>query len=147
MRYHGSMERSAFEMIVNETVASLPAQFQKAIAETAIVIEDIPSGRTRKGTRGGGLLLGLYEGIPITEWGREFISGRLPDKISLFKENIEAYAENEEEIPHVIRETLLHEIAHHFGFDHDVIHRMEKRWRANRNRTSAPQHENDGHHP
>lgn len=126
------MERAQFEKIVNDTIESLPAQFQEAIAETAIVIEDSTSSRTRKGTRRGGLLLGLYEGIPITEWGRDFISGKLPDKISLFKENIETYAMTPEEVPHIIRETLLHEIAHHFGFDHDKIHLMEKRWKAAR---------------
>jgi predicted Zn-dependent protease with MMP-like domain len=129
------MDRTVFEKIVNETIESLPSQFHDAIAQTAIVIEDRTLSHSRTGTRGGGMLLGLYEGIPITEWGRDFISGKLPDKITLFKENIEAYAETPEEIPHVIRETLLHEIAHHFGFDHDTIHLMEKRWRKARTRS------------
>jgi len=50
----------------------------------------------------------------------------------LFAHAIESYAESEDEIPHVVRETLWHEIAHHFGFDHDVIHDMEERWKAKR---------------
>lgn len=120
------VDPQAFEKIVDETVRSLPQQFQDAIQDVAIVIEQRPRGRRR------GLLLGLYEGIPVTEWGRDFISGRLPDKITLFKEHIELYAESPEEVPHVIRETLLHEIAHHFGFEHEKIHKMENRWRAAR---------------
>jgi predicted Zn-dependent protease with MMP-like domain len=120
------MDSPLFERIVNETVATLPAQFQEAIKDVAIVIQ--PQARNRKEQR----LLGLYEGYPVTEWGIGMISGKLPDKITLFKENIEAYAMDEEEVPHIIRETLLHEIAHHFGFDHDKIHVMEKRWRQKR---------------
>ena len=122
---HDPLDPQAFERIVNETVATLPQQFQDALTEVAIVIEPRqPPARVS----GGGTLLGLYEGIPMTEWGRDY-SGKLPDKITLFKENIEAYAKDPGEIPDVIRETLLHEIAHYFGYDHDKIHEMEKRWR------------------
>ncbi len=123
---HDPLDPQAFERIVNDTVATLPPQFQDALKEVAIVIElRQPPARVS----GRGTLLGLYEGIPMTEWGRDY-SGKLPDKITLFKENIEVYAKNPEEIPDVIRETLLHEIAHYFGYDHDKIHEMEKRWRT-----------------
>ena len=56
----------------------------------------------------------------------------MPDQITLFAHAIESEAENEEEIPHIVRETLWHEIAHHFGFDHDAMHDMEERWRNKR---------------
>jgi predicted Zn-dependent protease with MMP-like domain len=56
----------------------------------------------------------------------------LPDQITLFSDNIERYAASEDEIPHVVRETLWHEIAHHFGFDHEAMHDMEARWRKKR---------------
>jgi len=120
------MERTVFETVVNQTIRGLPKQFRDAIKDVAVVIEPRPIGR-----RGGGMLLGLYEGVPATAWGREY-SGKLPDKITLFQVNIEAVSRTEDEIPHIIRETLLHEIAHHFGFDHDKIGEMEKRWRAKR---------------
>jgi len=120
-----------FQRIVDETVRTLPPQFQEAIKDVAIVIEERPRNRQSR------TLLGLYEGIPVTAWGRGMVSGKMPDKISLFKENIESYAFSPEEIPHIIRETLLHEIAHHFGFDHDKIHHMEKRWKAQRKDSSA----------
>jgi predicted Zn-dependent protease with MMP-like domain len=110
-----AMDRLLFERIVNETIATLPAQFRTAIADVPIVIQ--PYARNRRERS----LLGLYEGLPLTQWGRNSFSGKLPDTITLFQENIEAYATSPEEIPHIIRETLLHEIAHHFGFDHDKI--------------------------
>ena len=121
MGYHKAMERSEFESVVNATIKKLPAQFKKHLDNVAVVIEPYPRS-------GSWNLLGLYEGVPVTAWGRDY-SGKLPDKITLYQENIEAYAISDEEIPRVIRETLLHEIGHHFGLDHDRIGEMEKRWR------------------
>lgn len=116
------LDLPAFQTVVDETIATLPPQFQEKLENVMIVIEH---------TQSKGMLLGLYEGIPVTEWGRDF-SGKLPDKITLFQEAIEQYAQSPEEIPHVIRETLLHEIGHHFGLDHRSIGKMEKRWRLRR---------------
>ena len=116
------MDRSAFQKVVDDTVEGLPPQFKEKLAEVVILIEDYPEATRGPDSR----LLGLYEGVPITEWGHDY-SGKLPDTITLYQGNIEDYALDDAEIPHVIRETLLHEIAHHFGFDHDVIHRMERR--------------------
>jgi predicted Zn-dependent protease with MMP-like domain len=82
-----------------------------------------------------GLLLGLYEGVPLTEWGWDY-NGRIPDKITLYKNSIEQVASSPEELPHIIRETLLHEIAHHLGFDHPHIRGMEKKWRGKRGKAA-----------
>ena len=118
------LELDQFHSSVQQTITTLPEKFREKLENVAIVVEDRP----RSGSRN---LLGLYEGVPVTAWAPEY-SGKLPDKISLFKENIEAYARGDEEVPHVIRETLLHEIAHHFGFEHDKIGEMERRWREER---------------
>lgn len=120
------MERAVFETYINEAIADLPEKIRTHLNDVAIVVEDVPATRRTRG-----LLLGLYEGIPLTAWGRGFAE-KPPDKITLFKENIEAVANTPEDIPHIIRETLWHELAHYFGFDHDHIHTMEKRWRAKR---------------
>lgn len=121
------MDRPDFEAVVNETIKTLPEKFQKAIEGVAVVVEPYPVSNGRIVYS----LLGLYQGTPVTTWSPEY-SGKLPDKISLYQMNIENYAQTPEEVPHIIRETLLHEIAHHFGFDHDRIHGMEKRWRQQR---------------
>lgn len=66
-------------------------------------------------------LLGLYEGVPLTDRGLDYF-GMLPDRITLYARAIEAHAEEHgEEIYEVIRTTLLHEIAHHFGIDDDRL--------------------------
>lgn len=120
------MERETYDAIVRETIDALPPRLREQMRDVVVVIEDRPQrGRRRH-------LLGLYQGVPITEWGKGGVVAALPDQITLFAHAIEAYAVSEEEIPHVVRETLWHEIAHHFGFDHDVIHEMEARWKSQR---------------
>jgi predicted Zn-dependent protease with MMP-like domain len=119
------MERTEFERHLQQAIDDLPERIRSHLNDVIIVVEDRPKRTIR------GLLLGLYEGIPVTQWGKGF--AEVPtDKITLFQDHIEAYARSEEEIPHVIRETLQHELAHHFGYDHDKIHTMEKRWRKKR---------------
>lgn len=117
------MELPDFQRIVERTIAQLPPQFRKALRKDVLIaIEELPASGSRT-------LLGLFEGLPVTAWGRDF-SGKLPEKITLYRANIEAYARTPEEIPEIVRTTLLHEIAHFFGYDHDKIREMEKRWRA-----------------
>jgi len=116
------MDYDAFQASIDAAIADLPEKIRTHLDDVVIVVANKPKQRTR------GLLLGLYEGIPVTAWGKGFAQAPT-DKITLFKENIELYAQTEEQIPHTIRETLLHELAHHFGYDHDKIHEMEKRWR------------------
>jgi predicted Zn-dependent protease with MMP-like domain len=119
------MDRTAFERHVQAAIDALPVRIRDHLNDVSIVVEDRPKRPVK------GLLLGLYEGIPVTEWGKGF--AEVPtDKITLYQEHIEAYAESEEDIPHVIRETLQHELAHHFGYGHDRIHTMEKRWKNQR---------------
>jgi predicted Zn-dependent protease with MMP-like domain len=70
-------------------------------------------------------LLGLYEGIPLTSRGAGYALV-LPDKITLFKYPILRVTHDERSLFEQIKRTLWHEIAHHYGLGHDVIHRLEK---------------------
>lgn len=120
------MEPVRYRRIVNDAIKALPPTLRAHMENVVVVIEERP----QRGRRAR--LLGLYEGVPITEWGKGAAHVELPDQITLFVRTIEAEARSEEEIPHVVRETLWHEIAHHFGFDHDAMRDMEERWRNKR---------------
>lgn len=122
------MEPAEYMRIARETIKAFPSKLRDQMKNVVVVIEDRPQRGRRRA------LLGLYEGVPITEWGKGNAVVELPDQITLFTRAIESVARNEEEIPHVVRETLWHEIAHHFGFDHDAMHDMEKKWREKRGR-------------
>ncbi len=119
------MERADYEAIVNDALAALPAAMQERLAEVAILIDERPTPRR------GELLLGLYEGIPLTEWGRGQLSAP-PDTITLFVRAIEESVATDRDIPDAVRETLWHEIAHFFGFEHETIDEMERRWQKRR---------------
>lgn len=120
------MESIDFQAVVSEAVASLPPHIREKLTDIAIVVEEEPKREQR-----GRLLLGLYEGVPLTAWHRD-ASGKATDKITLYRKNIERIAGSPEEVPRIIRETVWHEIGHYFGLDHDRIGKMERRWRAKR---------------
>lgn len=110
-----------FQAAIDRTIAALPEKFRKVLEGVVIIVKDEPDDPEDAD------LLGLYEGDPITEWDRDY-SGRLPDTITLFRLNIEDEADYVGDLDKVIKETLLHEIAHHLGYEHDKIDVWEERW-------------------
>ena len=70
-------------------------------------------------------LTGVYEGIPIGQRSVE-TSGTLPDRIRLFRQAILAeWVEEGEQLEHLVRHILIHEIGHHFGLSDDDMHALE----------------------
>jgi len=82
-----------FEKLIEKAIVSLPEHIQKAMDNVAIVVEKRPSpyDLRKTGTKIGNSLLGLYQGVPKTSWGRSF-GQILPDKITIFREPIESLA-------------------------------------------------------
>lgn len=121
------MDRQEFEILVNKALENLPEKIKDKMKNVAIVIEDNPTIEQLKitGTRRGSLLLGLYEGIPETAWGKGF-GGNLPDKITIFQKSIETIACGQKEIEDSVKDTVIHEIAHHFGFDEKGAQKVAK---------------------
>lgn len=117
-----------FETLVNKALETLPENIKNKMENVAIVIEDVPTREQLKktGVRQNDLLLGLYEGIPQTAWGRGF-GGNLPDKITIFQKNIEYFARSDKEIEESVRNVVIHEIAHHFGFDEKGARRVARK--------------------
>ena len=106
----------------------LPRDYIKNLDNVAITYDDQPTAEQlhKQGVREGELLLGLYEGIPQPVRGAGY-NMVLPDKITLFKNPILLLSSNEQELFERIKRTLWHEIAHHYGLDHDRIHELENR--------------------
>jgi predicted Zn-dependent protease with MMP-like domain len=118
------MEKEEFERVAQEVFDTLPAPFRDAIENVHIVVEDRPSRSVgaRAGYRPGTLLLGLYEGVPLTKRGTSYgMYAVVPDKITLYRENIGAVARGNEETRAVLRDTLIHEIGHFFGMSERQI--------------------------
>jgi predicted Zn-dependent protease with MMP-like domain len=116
------MDAARFEQLVDEAIESMPDEFKERLDNVDIVIADVPTPHQQKRSdrAKGEIILGLYEGVPLTERtaGYSFV---MPDKISIFQKNIEAVFKNDKEIIEEIRRVVLHEIAHHFGIDDDRL--------------------------
>lgn len=119
------MNKRKFEKLVKKGIKAIPERFLKRLDNVAIVIEDEPTPYQLKKLKlkEGSKIFGLYEGIPKTKRG--YYSQVLPDKITIFKKNIEKLAKSEREIKEIIKNTLWHEIAHHFGIDERRIREIE----------------------
>ena len=111
------MKGENFRKLVREAVLSLPENIRKKMDNIDIVVE---KGSPR------GSILGLYEGVPKTAWGRDF-GMMLPDKITIFQAPIERMAKSPKEVKEIVRETVYHEVAHHFGFSEKGVRELEKK--------------------
>jgi len=122
------MQSYNFRELVEEAILELPEEIHKKMDNVALCVEKRPTAeQLRKvGTRSAGILLGLYEGVPKTTYGRGF-GMILPDKITIFQEAIERFAGNPEAVKDLVRKVVRHEIAHHFGFDEKQARELEKK--------------------
>ena len=124
------MTRKEFEAIVAEEFpVSVPEKFREKIHNVAFVVEDEPSLVVRRQQKASPnqTLLGLYHGIPRTARGESYgIGVTLPDVITLFQRPIEEEARgNRARVREVVRETIWHEVAHHFGLDEKEVSKRE----------------------
>ena len=115
------MRDEEFEKIINEAIESLPAEFLSKLENVSIVIQDYPKAVSR-----GYMLLGLYEGIPKTRRGHYGIGATLPDKITIFKYPMLSIARSFSDLKEIVKNTVWHEIAHHFGMDESAVRQAEK---------------------
>ena len=99
------LRRARFARLVSRALADLPERYRTRMRNIEIVIEDEPPAERED-------LLGLYEGVPLTERREE---PYLPDRISIYRRNIEAMSSSPRVQAKVVRDTVIHEIAHHFG--------------------------------
>ncbi|MCB0063175.1 MAG: metallopeptidase family protein [Caldilineaceae bacterium] len=115
-----------FEDLVEEAIESIPDALWERIDNLAVVVEAWPSAAQRAsvGLERHGLLLGLYECVPLT--ARTHSYGMTPpDKITIFRGPIlQICPPTDEAIRQQVRRTVLHEIAHHFGISDERLHEL-----------------------
>ena len=107
-----------FEQLVEEALQSIPQELWDAIENVAVTVAEWPTRNQleRLGMRRRGLLLGLYEGVPLTS--RTHGYGLVPpDLITIFRGPILRVCPpgDADAVRAQVRRTVLHEIAHHFG--------------------------------
>ena len=107
-----------FSDLVGQALSELPDEFDRYLDGVAIDIEPMPSREAARsvGLRSRRHLLGLYVGVPLTQRSIEH-TGRLPDRIVIYRENILRICRTRQQVVHQVRKTVLHEVGHHFGLD------------------------------
>jgi predicted Zn-dependent protease with MMP-like domain len=115
-----------FDKLITKAMDELPQEYIKGLDNVAIVMADAPTEeqKVKMKLRENSILLGLYEGIPLTQRGNGY-TFVLPDKITLFKHSIMRVVRNEEELFEQIKRTLWHEIAHYYGLNHARIDQLQ----------------------
>lgn len=113
-----------FRELAKAAFKELPDEFKDKLDNLSIVIEDYPPDETRRSFGSGGLL-GLYHGVPLRRRGI-FYSNVLPDRIILYKKNIEAVCRNIDELKDKIADVLFHEIGHHFGLSEAELKKISE---------------------
>jgi len=116
------MTDSEFDDLITRAMNELPQKYIKGLQNVAIVMADEPTPEQiqKMHIDGQHLLLGLYEGVPLTQRGTNY-TFVLPDKITLFKNSILKITHNDDELYQQIKRTLWHEIAHYYGLNHNRI--------------------------
>lgn len=120
------MNHSEIRKEVASVLDRLPRQFRRRLHNLEIVVEERP---TRDLLLSVGLdprydtLYGLYQGIPLPDRSALY-PPILPDKITIFAEPLLRDFSDPEDLREQIRTTVLHEVAHYFGFDDDEIDKL-----------------------
>jgi predicted Zn-dependent protease with MMP-like domain len=110
------MDRESFAALVAKAVSNLPPDFLAEMDNVDVIVSDLPTPRqVRKARLGrGSTLLGLYEGVPLTQRGAGY-QLVLPDKITIFRLPIEESCADETQIPVEIERVLRHEVLREMG--------------------------------
>lgn len=108
-----------FEELVAEALDGLPDWVHERLENVDVLVEDRPPPGQRN-------LLGLYEGIPLTQRTSSGYFGVLPDRITLFRSNLERISRDEDDLREQVRHTVEHEVAHFFGISDDRLREIDR---------------------
>ena len=115
-------ELSPFERLVREALATIPTEFHEQMENVLVRVQYEPGDEVmnRVGMKEGYTLLGLYEGVPLTSYGQARVPH--PEIITIYERTIVDYCHGDpDRIRRQVRHTVLHEVAHHFGIDHEEM--------------------------
>jgi predicted Zn-dependent protease with MMP-like domain len=111
------MSREDFEAAVSDALDRVPTELSRLIDNVVVLVEDESPADDPE-------LLGLYEGVPLTERDGWWAAGSLPDRITVFRNPTLRLCEDRDDVVEEVAVTVVHEIAHYFGIDDDRLHEL-----------------------
>jgi predicted Zn-dependent protease with MMP-like domain len=114
--------------LAEQALRAIPARLRAHVHNVGIAVEEMPDDETldEMGTDSEWDLTGLYRGTPLPQRSVGDVA-RGPDLIFLYRQPILLeWIETGEDLYRLVRNVLVHEIAHHFGFSDEEITRLER---------------------
>ncbi len=120
------MELERFEELVRMGLGLIPDEIAKQMSNVDIEVQDMPSQEqlASTGVPSGHTLLGLYVGIPLTRRTSGY-NMAMPDRIIIFQRPLEARSRDDDDLVERVRDTVIHEVAHHFGISDERLDEIE----------------------
>lgn len=115
-----SVTPQRFDELIDEALDELPHWVTARMDNVVVVSAERPAASQRQRLRSNELLLGLYEGVPISRRGRGYHLTP-PDRITLFRRNLLLVSQDEADLVRRIRRTVAHEVGHHFGMNEQEL--------------------------
>jgi predicted Zn-dependent protease with MMP-like domain len=109
------MTRRRFEELVSDALDTIPSELTAAMDNVVVLVAERNDEEPE--------LLGLYEGIALTERTSNY-GWVLPDRITIYQDAILEICANEDEVVNEVAITVVHEVAHHFGIDEETLHEL-----------------------
>jgi predicted Zn-dependent protease with MMP-like domain len=119
-----SRGKGFFERLVAEAVKSLPPELKAELENVAILVEEDSPGVEEKPEGTDQELLGLYHGVSRKDRGFWY-GNTLPDRIIIYRKPLERISRSVEELRENVRQTVIHEVGHYFGFDEEELEALE----------------------
>ena len=107
------MAEAEFEELVVDAIDGLAPEVAAMLDNVALFVEDDNADEPD--------LLGLYDGIPLTERRSSYLM-TIPDRITVYRLPLLDMCADLDELRHEVQVTVVHEIAHHFGIDDERLH-------------------------
>lgn len=104
-----------FEALVGDALDGIPDELARLMDNVAVFVEDRPRQRG---------LLGLYQGIPLTDRDAGYAGMVMPDRITIYRQPICAICRDEAGVVEQVRITVVHEVGHHFGISDRRLHEL-----------------------
>ena len=108
-----------FQALVEQALDGLPDEFAELLENIVVVVEEEPDPEDLEALEMDpeDELFGLYQGVPQTERGTSYLA--LPDRVEIYRGPILRSCANRREVIREVRDTVVHELGHHFGMEED----------------------------
>ena len=115
------------EALARAALEDIPAELRRRVQGIAILVEEFPDQATERamGLESPFELLGLYHGVSLDQKSVSDAPEDV-DRVFLYRRPLlEYWCETGETLEAIVRNTLIHEIGHHFGLSDDDMETLE----------------------